>query len=425
MIDKSLINGGETIAVALSGGKDSVCLLNLLLENRSQLNIKVNAVHVDHSIRGIDSENDAIFVKNYCEKLGVPIKIYKVDAPLYCKQNSLSLEQGARLLRYDIFNELLACGYCDKIATAHHKNDNFESLLFNLFRGTGLKGAGGIPKQNGKIIRPILDVSRKQIESYVKLNNLPFTQDKTNLQDDYSRNYIRNNLVPLIEKRFPEAVESATRFCGIARLEDEFLDKLSLEIIEEKDGKFYIPLDKDGVLIKRAVIISLNRLGLEKDYEFIHAEQVLSLKNLQSGAKITLPKGFVAIKEYGYAVLQKDGAEKDLAVYPFSIGSFDFDGATAEISNTCGLLKFDGDKIPDGAVIRTRREGDVFKKFGGGTKKLKEFLIDKKIPLSKRDTLPVIAKDNVVYLVFGVEISDDVKITNTTKTILYANIKAD
>ena len=243
--------------------------------------------------------------------------------------------------------------------------------------------------------------------------------------DRNSRNYIRNNIVPLIEKRFPDAVESATRFCGIARLEDEFLDKLSLEIIEEKDGKFYIPLDKDGVLIKRAVIISLNRLGLEKDYEFIHAEQVLSLKNLQSGAKITLPKGFVAIKEYGYAVLQKDGAEKDLAEYPFSIGSFDFDGATAEISSTCGLLKFDGDKIPIGAVIRTRREGDVFKKFGGGTKKLKEFLIDKKIPLSKRDKLPVIAKDNVVYLVFGVEISDDIKIASDTKTILYANIKAD
>ena len=425
MIDKSLFNNGEKIAVALSGGKDSMCLLSLLLENRKQLNIEVCAVHVDHSIRGIDSENDASFVKNYCEKLDVPIKIYKVDAPLYCKQNGLSLEQGARLLRYGIFNELLACGYCDKVATAHHKNDNFESLLFNLFRGTGLKGAGGIPRQNGKIIRPLLDVARKQIDNYVKSNNLPFTQDKTNLQDDYSRNYIRNNLVPLIEERFPEAVQAGARFSLIAKEEDEFLDKLSSQIIEEKNGEFYIPLDKDDVLIKRATIIALNRLGLEKDYEFIHAEQVLSLKNLQSGAMITLPKGYVAVKEYGFAVLKKGDNQKDLAEHPFSVGTFEFDGALAEVSIDNGSHKFDGDKIPDNAVIRTRREGDVFKKFGSGTKKLKEFLIDKKIPLSQRDKLPVIAKDNVVYLVFGVEISDDIKITSDTKTILYANLKAN
>ena len=425
MIDKSLITRGDKIAVALSGGKDSMCLLDLLLKEREQLNIEVLAVHVDHSIRGIDSENDANFVKDYCEKLGVPIKIFKVDVPLYCKQNALSIEQGARLLRYNIFNELLASGYCDKIATAHHKNDNYESLLFNLFRGTGLKGAGGIPRQNGKIIRPLLDLSRKQIDDYAQANNLPFTQDKTNLQDDYSRNYIRNNLVPLIEKRFPEAVEAGARFTSIARLEDEFLDKLSSQIITENEGKFYIPLDKDDVLIKRAVIISLNRLGLEKDYEFIHLEQVLSLKNLQSGAKITLPKGYVAVKEYGFAVLKKDGEQKALNVYPYKLGSFNFDNLTAQISNASGALKFDGDKIPEGSIIRTRREGDIFKKFGGGTKKLKEFLIDKKIPLSQRDKLPVIAKDNVVYLVFGVEISDDIKITSDTKTILYANIKAD
>ena len=178
-------------------------------------------------------------------------------------------------------------------------------------------------------------------------------------------------------------------------------------------------------MIKRATIIALNRLGLEKDYEFIHAEQVLSLKNLQSGAMITLPKGYVAVKEYGFAVLKKGYNQKDLAKYPFSVGTFEFDGALAEVSIDNGSHKFDGDKIPDNAVIRTRREGDVFKKFGSGTKKLKEFLIDKKIPLSQRDKLPVIAKDNVVYLVFGVEISDDIKITSDTKTILYANLKAN
>ena len=178
---------------------------------------------------------------------------------------------------------------------------------------------------------------------------------------------------------------------------------------------------EDEVLLKRAIIKSLNLLGLEKNYEYIHVLQVLSLKTLQSGAKITLPKNIVAVKEYDNAVLYIDNSQKLETVYPFKVGSFEFSKSVYEISKTNGNLKFDGDKIPDGANIRTRREGDVFKKFGGGTKKLKEFLIDKKIPLSKRDELPVIAKDNVVYLIFGVEISDDIKVTNQTKTILYAN----
>lgn len=420
MINKNLFTSGRTIAVALSGGKDSICLLHLLLSNREQLNIKVKAIHVDHSIRQ-ESGDDAEFVKNYCNKLNVPLKTTKVDAPLYCKQNNLSIEQGARELRYQIFNQAIQEGFCDKIATAHHKNDNFESLLFNIFRGTGLKGASGIPCKNGNIIRPLLDSTREQIEKYVADNNLPFVQDFTNFDSDYSRNYIRNQIIPKILEKFPEAIASSARFCQIAKDEDDYLDKISSNLIKTIDNKIYLSLLEDEVLLKRAIIKSLNLLGLEKNYEYIHVLQVLSLKTLQSGAKITLPKNIVAVKEYDNAVLYIDNSQKLETVYPFKVGCFEFSKSVYEISKTNGNLKFDGDKIPDGAIIRTRREGDVFKKFGGGTKKLKEFFIDKKIPLSKRDVLPVIAKDNVVYLIFGVEISDDIKVTNQTKTILYAN----
>ena len=425
MIDKTLINSGEVIAVALSGGKDSVCLLDLLLNLRNELNITIKAVHIDHSIRGEDSVNDASFAKKYCESLGVEAKIFKVDAPLYSKQNGLSLEQGARALRYQIFNELLEGGFCDKIATAHHKNDSFESVLFNLFRGTGLKGVSGIPKQNGKIIRPLLNLTREEIEEYIKQRDLPFVQDKTNFASKYDRNYIRNQIIPTVVDRFPSAVDSAIRFSQIAKEEDEYLDSIALSIIEVRGEKLYIPLTENNVLIKRAVIIALNRLGVSSDYQAANLEQVLSLKNLQSGAKITLPKGVVAIKEYDYAVLYKTEDEKLDIEYPYSVGKFTFGSALVEITKDGGALKFDGSKIPDGAVIRTRRDGDIFTKFGGGTKKLKEFFIDKKIPLSKRDFLPLIAKGNVVYLIFGVEICDDIKVTSKTQNILYANIKAD
>ena len=420
MIDKTLFSSGDVVAVALSGGKDSVCLLHLLLSLREELNITVKAVHVDHSIRGKDSENDAEFVKNYCEKLGVLVKVFKVDAPLYSKQNNLSLEQGARALRYGVFKSVLDSGFANLVATAHHKNDNFESLLFNIFRGTGLKGAGGIPSKNGEIVRPLLSVTREEIDRYVQENNLPFTQDLTNFSSEFSRNYIRNEIVPKIVERFPNAVNAGAKFSAICKEEDEFLQKLSSDIITQKDGKAYIPLSSDGVLVKRAIILALSRLGLEKDYEYVHILDVFNLKDLQSGAKITLPKSIVAQKEYDYAVLYIDNEQKNQNLYPFGVGAFDFDGDIFEISSIGGSLKFDGDKIPSGAVIRTRRDGDVFKKFGGGTKKLKEFLIDKKIPLSKRDKLPLIAKDNTVYLIFGVEISDDIKITSETTNILYA-----
>ena len=425
MIDKTLFYKGDVIAVALSGGKDSVSLLRLLLENQEKLNITVKAVHVDHSIRGKDSEDDAEFCKNYCEKLSVPLKIFKVDAPSYSKENSLSIEQGARELRYKVFSEIIKDGFCNKIATAHHKDDNFESLLFNLFRGTGLKGASGIPKQNGNVIRPLLDATREQIDDYATQNNLPFVQDKTNFESVYTRNYLRNEVIPKILDRFPDAVNNGARFSSICKEEDEFLSDLASKIIIEKENKLCIPLNENAVLVKRAVIIALSRLGVQKDYECVHVLDVLGLKNLQSGAKITLPKNVIAQKEYDYALLYIDNEKKDDKVYSFEVGSFDFNNSVCEISLSNGTLKFDGDKIPSGAVIRTRRDGDVFKKFGGGTKKLKEFLIDKKIPLSKRDTLPLIAKDNTVYLIFGVEISNDIKITKETKTIFYANLKAD
>ncbi len=420
MIDKTLFSSGDVVAVALSGGKDSVCLLHLLLSLREELNITVKAVHVDHSIRGKDSENDANFVKNYCEKLGVLVKVFKVDAPRFSKQNNLSLEQGARALRYGVFKSVLDSGFANLVATAHHKNDNFESLLFNIFRGTGIKGAGGIPSKNGGVVRPLLSVTREEIDCYVQENNLPFTQDLTNFSSEFSRNYIRNEIVPKIVERFSNAVNAGAKFSAICKEEDEFLQKLSSEIITQKDGKLYIPLSSDGVLVKRAIILALSRLGLEKDYEYVHVLDVFNLKNLQSGAKITLPKSIVAQKEYDTILLYIDNEQKNQNLYPFRVGNFDFDGAVYEISSIGGSLKFDGDKIPSGAVIRTRRDGDVFKKFGGGTKKLKEFLIDKKIPLSQRDKLPLIAKDNTVYLIFGVEISDDIKITSETTNVLYA-----
>ena len=158
------VSFGDKIAVAVSGGKDSMCLLHSLLNKKQQLNLEIIAVNVEHNIRGKDSVSDSLFVKNYCEKVGVFLYQKSVDAPLYSKQNKLPLEEGARILRYGVFKDVLTEFKGFKIATAHHKNDLLESVLFNLFRGTGLKGLKGIEKVTEAIVRPLINVSREEID---------------------------------------------------------------------------------------------------------------------------------------------------------------------------------------------------------------------------------------------------------------------
>ncbi len=421
LIDKTLLSHGETIAVAISGGKDSVCLLHILLSLKNELNLTVKAVHVDHSIRGKESERDASFVKKLCENLSVPLKVFKVDAVRFSEENHLSLEQGARLLRYQIFDNLLSENYADKIATAHHKNDCFETLLFNIFRGSGLSGASAIKSTNGKIIRPLLSVTREKISEYIEENNLSFVDDSTNLDSAFTRNFIRNELTPKILERFPDAINSSFRFSKIASEEDEFLTELTKTCLEKKGEDFYLKLSTPTVLFRRASIMALKDLGLEKDYEYQHVLSIENLKNSQSGAVITLPKNITATREYDYVIFSKNSPVSISEELPFSVNAFEFNGKKIIITDgdlDKPYLLFDKDKIPSGAVIRTRRDGDVFTKFGGGTKKLKEYFIDKKIPLSQRDSIPIVAKGNVVYLIIGVEISDLVRVDNDTKTKL-------
>lgn len=423
MINTSLLKKGDVVAVALSGGKDSMCLLHALKALETKFEITVKAVHVDHSIRGEDSLSDARFVTDYCAKNNIELKVFTVDAITFSKENSLTLEQGARVLRYRIFDEILLSGFATKIATAHHKTDSFETVLFNLFRGTSLKGVAGIPSENDHVIRPILALSQKELDFYAEKNGVPFVFDKTNDDLTYTRNFIRKELTPKIKNRFPEAEDAVFRFSQTAKEEDEFLDSLAEKYLTGRHGGYLIPFSIEPVLFKRAVIIALKRLGVDKDYTQQTLSAVLNLKDLQSGSMATLLKGAAAIKEYDSAFITLINPNPDAPSYPFNLGLFSFFDKTASIDDNGEGLKFDFDKIPKSAVIRTRRDGDIFTKFGGATKKLKEFFIDKKIPMITRDKIPLIADGNRVYLVFGVEISDQVKITAETKTVKYANLK--
>ena len=297
MLNVSLFNSGDIVAVALSGGKDSMCLLNLLLENAQKLGITVKAVNIDHSIRKIESENDSKFVKTYCQSLNVPLFFKKVDAINYSKQNGYSLEQGARELRYSVFKEAIESGFCTKIATAHHANDNFETVLFNMFRGSGVQGLTGIKAISNGVVRPLINATRNEIDEYVLKHSIPFVEDSTNLNADYTRNYIRLNIVPKILEKFNGAIDSVSRLTKTLQEEDEFLNDLAKNVIAMREGNFCLPTTLQPVIFKRATLLVLKELGITKDYEKAHIDGVFSLLNLKNGSQISLPNGVICIRE--------------------------------------------------------------------------------------------------------------------------------
>lgn len=413
-LDLSLFATNETIAVALSGGKDSMCLLHLLLSS-PELAPRVKAINVEHGIRGQSSLDDSLFVKEYCEKKGIPLKSYSVDAVKFSKENKTSLEEGARILRYRCFQDAVENGFCDKVALAHHSSDNAETMLFNLFRGTSVYGMSGIKKQNGYIIRPLLSFNRQEIDLYVDKNAIPFVEDETNSDENYTRNYLRLKIIPEIKKIFPSFENAMSRYACESETLSAFLDEQAEKLLSYgKEVSF--PLNVDEALFSVCVIKALKYLGVKKDYESKHAQSVFSLKTALNGTTIDLIAGVKAVKDYNEITLYKksDSLKGEL---PFSLGETVFNGKEITVKKGEGKLKFDLDKLPNGCVFRCRHDGDLFTPFSSGKKKLKKYLIDKKIPARKRDDLTLIAFGNEVLAIIGVEISDKIKIDENTQNI--------
>lgn len=428
MINVLNVNKKDRIAVATSGGRDSICLLHYLWSNKDSLEIDVCALNVDHNIRGEESKRDSDFVNSFCSNLGIPLYSYSCDAVTFSKENKYSLEQGARILRYRIFDSFLENNPSFKIATAHHMEDNFETILFNMFRGSSLKGLKGIEKNNYKFVRPLLSTSRKNIEEYIKVNNLPYVDDSSNTDTSYSRNYIRNEIYPLIEDKFPMALKNVNSLAEIVSEEDSFLDNLAEEIISEEKDCFLVPINQHPVLIKRAIVLCLKKLDIIKDYERIHIELVFNLINQETGTTIDLPKSVIAIKQYDKIVLMKKEVKENQAIPLLLDKAIQFGEWIILISknnedSTTKPLYFDIDKVPSNSIIRTRKDGDIFEKFGGGTKKLSDYFTDKKIPLKERDKIPLLTIGNEILIIFGVEISNKVKTNEKTKTIYYTSLK--
>ena len=417
------------VAVAVSGGKDSTCLLHFLLNNYDKNLLSV--VHIEHGIRGEQSAHDAEFVKALCLKAGVEFALYEADIPAMAKESGRSEESEARLFRKKVFTQVIAQGKADLIALAHHELDQAETVLMHIFRGSGVNGLKGMSARDGFIIRPFIDVTKDEIDDYVNKNQIAFRQDDTNFEDKYNRNFVRNQVIPLISQRY-DVVSGALRLSKSAGEDEDFISSFVNEDLIVLDGlEVSLPVDalkNHYAVASRYVILALKRAGLTSDLEKKHVEAVIALADKQSGSEVCLPHGYVATLDYGRVSFGiKEEQEFDSVEFAVGITSFGngYVSVTSGGEIQKGSLVFDGDKIPDGTVIRHRCDGDKFTPYGGGMKKLKEYLIDKKIPRRKRDALPLVCYEDKVLVVVGVEISDSVKITGSTVNRLKITYEED
>jgi tRNA(Ile)-lysidine synthase len=427
----------DRLLVGLSGGADSVSLLLSLLELGEQKRIGgLSAAHVNHAIRGASADEDEAYCRTLCEELGIPLRVFKVDAPKYAKDAGMTLEQAARDLRRKALLEALGLEDADYIALAHNREDQAETVLMHLLRGSGLDGLTGIHPVNGPFIRPMLQVSRKEIEAYLVERGRAWQTDETNLSLDYTRNRVRGELMPLLRTFQPQADAAINRAAALLYEDAEYLDKLSEEALERAadEGGWCRAclLKQPAPLRKRAlrhILLTLSEDITQKD--ILRLEALLKSK---TGTAIQLRRGKSA---------WVDGLRLYVGTYPGTRSyqvPFQMPGVTLlpdgsrlkaryvenwhrpEDGSTAFL---DPSELPAGTVLRTRQNGDRFRPLGmEGDKLLSDWMTDKKIPRYLRD-LPLLCGGNRVYYVAGHGISQEVRLRPDSKQILYLEYKGE
>lgn len=429
LIDNCLINSGDRVAVGVSGGADSMVLLCALKEKQKTLDFYLKAINVNHHLRGEESDRDSEFVKNFCEKNKIDYAILNVDVKAYKDENKQTIEESARNLRYQaIFNEMKN-SKINKLFLAHHKDDQAETILMHIFRGSGVSGAVGI-FDSELVKHPFLNLSKSDILKIAKENDITYVEDSTNQDNLYSRNFIRNVVLPEIEKKYPSAKQNLFNFGKRCKEMQEFV-KSMVDENKIKGGKKRVELDLDvlnqnSVLVQEYIKRCFNKLGIFYDIESKHYELVSKLNNLQTGSVLNLPHKVTVKRSYDKIIFAKESDKTDNGFkIPFTFGETYFENfgrVKIEIVKDSpvferGSFFADYDKLK-GSIWRTKEANDTFKKFGGGTKPLSRYFIDKKIENDERAKIPILTLNNKVLVVFGFDISDEIKVNQNTKTIV-------
>jgi len=476
----NMLQIGDSVVVALSGGADSVTLLHIMQKLQVELGIsQILAVHVNHGLRGQDATNDEIFVKELCSNMDIPLQVFHANVLEYAQENALSIEEAGRKLRYQYLYK--ACNNMPnvKIATGHHQNDNAETVVMNLARGTGLRGLCGIPYTNGNIIRPLLDISQAQINAYIVANGLRHAFDETNLSSEYTRNRVRQHLLPAIEKAVnPSAAKTIAQNTVWLRAEDEYMEEVARQAFAECSQTLYnlhIPtlLSHHIAIARRVIRLALDFLHsqnqacenassfpsifahfasyakspipTQQDITGQHIQSVLDLAQNKSGKQVHLPR-LIVRKEYELLVFDTEYKMRKAAPFPayhLHIPSTTFiselgvtitvDSSPPSDNKKSQLLvctkTFDYGKVNGELLLRTRKPGDKISMSGTPpfTKKLQDYFTDTKTPLHMRDTIPILALGSDVLWILDAKspVSDKYSISLTNFEALWVSLWRD
>jgi tRNA(Ile)-lysidine synthase len=423
---ETLFHGKDKLLLAVSGGVDSVVLCELC----KQAGYDFAIAHCNFQLRDADSERDEKFVSELADKYKVDFHVVKFDTKSFAKERKISTQEAARELRYGWFEEIRKKNGYQYILTAHHADDNIETVMMNFFRGTGIKGIRGIEAKHGFIVRPLLFAHRSELEEFLQANKLDFVADYTNLQDDYTRNYFRNQVIPFIEKSFSEVNENVLsnigRFREVELLYQQAVNLHKKKLIEVKGNEIHIPVLK----LKKTVPLHSIVYEIIKEYGFSasQTDEVIALLDSESG-KYVQSSSHRIIKNRKWLIIAPNEAEKtDIIIidgpgnWQFAIGNLQIETTPTsnfkpQTSNSLACL--DADEIKYPLLLRKWKQGDYFYPLGmKKKKKLSRFFIDQKLSKTEKEKVWVIEMDKKIIWVVGYRIDDRVKITDKTKTVL-------
>lgn len=434
---KELILPEQKILIGLSGGADSIFALHFFSKFKNKFNIQVAAIHVNHNLRGEESNKDADFCESYCKSKNTEYYSSDVKVITFAKQNKYSLEEAARILRYKEFEKFVKKSNSDLIVTAHNSSDNTETVLLNIVNGTGIKGISGIPVKRDKIIRPFLSVSKSEILNYLKKNNIDFIEDSSNEDVDFDRNYLRKEIIPLLKEKLNPSIDSVI-FNTSQVLKDQgnaldfFIKRITGQIIKIDEDVISIELKEitkfpDFVFGEFFKNILKENFNLE--HNFKQVEKLKTILKLQVGNFVELGEKVIAFKERDKISIFRDlkipfketliEIGKELKIGNRLFHSTIVDDLPDSFYTKKNQEYISGDRIKDKLIIRPWKFGDRIQLLGmKGTKKISDVLTDLKISSSKRKNQLVLVNNNEIVWVIGHKISDKYKITSKTKRII-------
>jgi tRNA(Ile)-lysidine synthase len=436
----SMLAGGETVLVGLSGGPDSVCLLRLLCRLRDRLHLVLHAVYVNHNLRPGETGAEIEFCRDLCERSDVPFLVKSIDVKGHAERFGMNRQEAARELRYRAFEEAAFDVAADRIALAHNADDQVETFLMRLLRGSGPKGLSGIPPKRGNIIRPLIETERSEIEKYLEAEKIPFVVDSSNVKIHYLRNRLRKSLVPELKEINPNLTSTLLNTVSILQEEERFfgimVTKALMKMISRKSDErielFISPMEAlDTVILRRVLRRAIEETRGLRGIGYAHIEAIMGLiRDGASGDRLYLPGGVRVIRGYSLLIITSSPPSRigvyelqppaELAIREAGIVIRASVGETvSETGDGKSSVVLDADRVRFPLIVRPRENGDYFFPLGfGRRKKLQDFFVDEKVPRDERDGVPVVLSGDDIIWVAGYRADERVRTNEGTRRFL-------